>query len=66
MSFLHRVRRRGTGGAALVSRGSARGTILDPSTDDSDTFRKAFVGYEVNELFAVEAGYADLGEVRTR
>lgn len=40
-------------------------TILDPRTDDSDTFWKAYVGYQVNSFIAVEVGYADLGEVET-
>jgi uncharacterized repeat protein (TIGR01451 family) len=29
-------------------------TILDPRTDDSDTFWKAYVGYQVNSFIAVE------------
>jgi uncharacterized repeat protein (TIGR01451 family) len=41
-------------------------SILDPSVDDSDTFWKAYVGYQVNRYFAVEGGYAALGEVDTR
>ena len=40
-------------------------SILDPSVDDSDTFWKAYVGYQFNAFFAVEGGYAELGEVRS-
>lgn len=40
-------------------------TVLDPTADDSDTFWKAYVGYQVNDFLALEAGYAELGEVRT-
>ena len=40
--------------------------ILDPSVDDSDTFWKAYVGYQLNRHVALEAGYAALGEVHTR
>lgn len=45
----------------------ARGwTINNANVDDSNTSYKLFVGYEVNEWFAVEAGYVDLGEVVTQ
>lgn len=32
------------------------------SCDDSDTSVKAFLGYQINKTFAVEASYFDLGE----
>jgi uncharacterized repeat protein (TIGR01451 family) len=35
------------------------------SLDDSDSGFKAFGGYSFNEYFAIEAGYADLGEVES-
>ncbi|NTS76195.1 outer membrane beta-barrel protein [Catenovulum sp. SM1970] len=36
---------------------------LGASVDDSDTAFKFAVGYDFNEYFSVEAGYADLGEL---
>ena len=41
-------------------------TINNPSVDDSNTAWKVYAGFQFNEWFAVEAGYADLGEVVTQ
>ncbi len=41
-------------------------SIDNPSVDDSGTPWKVYVGFEVNEYFAVEGGYADLGKVVTQ
>ncbi len=55
------------GGGDLAADLANRGwSILEPSVDDSDTFWKVFVGYQVNRYVAVEAGYAALGEIDTR
>ena len=41
-------------------------SISNPSVDDSGTAWKAYGGYAVNDYFALEAGYADLGKVVTQ
>ncbi len=41
-------------------------SINNPSVNDSGTAWKAYLGFTVNEYFAVEAGYADLGKVVTQ
>jgi uncharacterized repeat protein (TIGR01451 family) len=41
-------------------------SINNPSVNDSGTAWKAYVGFTLNEYFALEAGYADLGKVVTR
>ncbi len=33
------------------------------ATDDKDTAWKAFVGYDVNKIIGIEAGYVDLGKI---
>ena len=40
--------------------------INNPKVDDSNTTWKVYAGFEVNDWFAVEAGYVDLGEVITQ
>jgi uncharacterized repeat protein (TIGR01451 family) len=40
-------------------------TINNPSVDDSNDAWKYYAGFQVNDWFAVEAGYVDLGEVIT-
>ena len=40
-------------------------SIDSPSVDDSGTAWKGYGGFAVNDYFAVEAGYADLGKVVT-
>ena len=41
-------------------------TINNPKVDDSNTTWKVYAGFQVNDWFAVEAGYVDLGEVITQ
>jgi uncharacterized repeat protein (TIGR01451 family) len=41
-------------------------SINNPSVDDSDTAWKAYLGFTVNDYFAIEGGYADLGKVVTQ
>src|SRR5262245_16219151 len=45
----------------LVAGGATAFTV---STDDTDTGFKIFGGYEVNQHFAVEAGFANLGKAK--
>ncbi|MDJ0700974.1 MAG: outer membrane beta-barrel protein [Woeseiaceae bacterium] len=46
--------------------GSLGWTITDVSTNDSDTAWKVYGGFMFNENFAVELGFVELGEVKTR
>jgi len=41
-------------------------TIDSPTVDESGTAWKVYGGFMFNDWFGLEAGYADLGEVRTR
>lgn len=43
---------------------SCEGATAGVSCDDTDTAWRFFGGYEVNRNFAVEIGYADLGEAK--
>jgi uncharacterized repeat protein (TIGR01451 family) len=55
------------GASDLTADLAGRGwTVSGASVDDSDTFWKAYVGYRANEFFALEAGYAELGEIEAR
>jgi len=48
----------------LVSDLAARGWVINtPEVDDSDTAWKVYGGFAFNPVLAVEAGYAELGEV---
>ncbi len=54
-------------GADLTSDLASRGwTITDVTVDDSGTAWKIVGGFNVNEYFALEAGFVDLGDVTTR
>ena len=41
-------------------------SINNPSVNESDTAWKAYVGFAINDFFAIEGGYADLGKVVTQ
>ena len=41
-------------------------SINNPSVNESDTAWKAYAGFAVNDYFAIEGGYADLGKVVTQ
>jgi len=41
-------------------------SINNPSVNESDSAWKVYAGFAINDYFAVEGGYADLGEVVTQ
>lgn len=54
----------GTIGQATYDISKSDLDLSDSNIDDSDTALKILAGYQINPYFSVEAGYADLGELK--